>query len=117
MIGTYVLSSGYYNAYYKQAQKVRTLLIRDFHAAFKDFDFLLSPTAPTTAFKLGEKNKDPLAMYLCDIYTVAVDIVGAAAISIPAPTDGLPIGIQLIAPQRDDRALLGAAKALEELLA
>ncbi len=116
LIGTYVLSSGYYDAYYKQAQKVRTILIREFEKAFKNFDFLLSPTAPTTAFKIGEKDKDPLAMYLCDIYTVAADIVGAAAISIPAPVKGLPIGIQLIAPQRADRNLLGAAKSLEGLL-
>ncbi|HEX7259581.1 MAG TPA: Asp-tRNA(Asn)/Glu-tRNA(Gln) amidotransferase subunit GatA, partial [Candidatus Saccharimonadia bacterium] len=117
MIGTYVLSSGYYDAYYKKAQKVRTLLIREFALAFKKYDFLLSPTAPTTAFKLGEKNQDPLSMYMSDVDTVAVNMVGAAGISIPAPVKGLPIGIQLIAPQHGDRALLGAAKALEELLA
>ncbi len=116
MIGTYVLSSGYYDAYYKKAQKVRTLLIRELEAAFKNFDFLLSPTAPTTAFKLGEKNQDPLAMYMSDVDTVAVNMVGSAGISIPAPVNGLPIGIQLIGPQHGDRKLLAAAQALEELL-
>lgn len=117
MIGTYVLSSGYYDAYYKRAQKVRTLLIREFDKAFKKYDFLLGPTAPTTAFTLGEKNQDPLAMYLSDADTVAVNMVGAPAISIPAPVEGLPIGLQLMAPQRKDRELLAAAQALEEVLA
>ncbi len=99
------------------AQKVRTLLIREFDEAFKKYDFLLGPTAPTTAFKLGEKNQDPLAMYLSDVDTVAVNMVGAPAISIPSPTDGMPIGIQLMAPQRKDRELLAAALTLEGVLA
>ena len=117
MIGTYVLSSGYYEAYYKKAQKVRTLLVREFNTAFERYDYLLGPTAPTTAFELGEKNQDPLAMYMSDIDTVAVNMVGAPGISIPTPTDGLPIGIQLIAPQGKDAELLGAAQAVEELVA
>ncbi|HSX41608.1 MAG TPA: Asp-tRNA(Asn)/Glu-tRNA(Gln) amidotransferase subunit GatA [Candidatus Saccharimonadales bacterium] len=117
IIGTYVLSSGYYDAYYKQAQKVRTLLVKEFDEAFKEFDLLISPTAPTTAFKLGEKS-DPLAMYLNDVDTVAVNLVGNCAISIPAgETDSLPIGLQLIAPQKGEEVLLDAAAAAEELLA
>jgi aspartyl-tRNA(Asn)/glutamyl-tRNA(Gln) amidotransferase subunit A len=117
MIGTYVLSSGYYEAYYKKAQKVRTLLIREFEAAFASCDFLLSPTAPTTAFKLGERTQDPLAMYLGDVDTVAVNLVGASAISLPCGVaGGLPIGLQLIAPQRHDRELLGMARSTEALL-
>jgi aspartyl-tRNA(Asn)/glutamyl-tRNA(Gln) amidotransferase subunit A len=118
MIGTYVLSSGYYDAYYKQAQKVRTLLIQEFHEAFERFDLLIGPTTPTAAFKLGEKAHDPLAMYMEDVNTVAVNLVGVPAISLPMGKDnGLPLGLQLIAPQRAERQLLGAAKAVEELLA
>ena len=118
VMGTYVLSSGYYEAHYKQAQKVRTLLVREFEAAFTKFDLLIGPNAPTTAFKLGEKSHDPLAMYLSDVDTVAVNLVGNCAISIPAgKADGLPVGLQMIAPQRAERELLGAARATEELLA
>lgn len=117
MIGTYVLSSGYYDAYYRKAQTVRTKLINEFGAAFEQVDFLIGPTAPTTAFKIGQNIHDPLQMYLADIMTVAVNLVGIPAISIPAGrSDGLPVGLQLMAPQRADRALLGAAKATEELL-
>jgi len=117
MIGTYVLSSGYYDAYYRKAQTVRTKLIREFEAAFQQVDFLLGPTAPSTAFKIGENAHDPLQMYLTDIMTVAVNLAGVPAISIPAGvTDGLPVGLQLIGRQRADRALLGAAKATEKLL-
>ena len=117
MIGTYVLSSGYYDAYYRKAQTVRTKLIREFEAAFKDVDLLLGPTAPSTAFKIGANAHDPLQMYLTDIMTVAVNLVGVPAISIPAgETNGLPVGLQLIAPMGADRTLLGAAKATEELL-
>lgn len=116
MIGTYVLSSGYYDAYYTKAQTVRTKLIREFETAFKDVDFLAGPTAPSTAFKIGENSDNPLKMYLTDIMTVAANLVGVPAISIPAGThDGLPIGLQLMAPQRQDRALLGIAKAYEEI--
>lgn len=116
MIGTYVLSSGYYDAYYKRAQKVRTLIIREFESAFEKYDLLFGPTAPTTAFKTGEKS-DPLSMYLSDVNTVAVNLVGCCGISVPGGTiDGLPIGIQLIGPQKGELQLLGAATKLESLL-
>jgi aspartyl-tRNA(Asn)/glutamyl-tRNA(Gln) amidotransferase subunit A len=118
IIGTYLLSSGYQEAYYKQAQKVRTLLIQEFTKAFSRFDLLIGPSAPMPAFKLGEKTKDPVQMYLTDVCTVAANLVGDCAISIPAGvSNGLPIGLQLIAPQRAERELLGAAKAAEEALA
>lgn len=116
MIGTHVLSSGYYDAYYKKAQTVRTMIINEFRQAFKSYDFLLGPTAPMVAFKIGERTDDPLKMYLTDIITVAANMAGNPAISIPAgSSDGLPVGLQLIAPQRADRALLGIAKGFEEL--
>jgi aspartyl-tRNA(Asn)/glutamyl-tRNA(Gln) amidotransferase subunit A len=116
MIGTYVLSSGYYDAYYRQAQTVRTKLINEFEDTFKKVDFLLGPVAPTTAFKLGQNVSDPLQMYLADIMTVAVNLVGIPAISVPAGmSDGLPVGLQLMAAQRKDRELLGFAKAFEEI--
>lgn len=118
MIGTYVLSSGYYDAYYKRAQTVRTKLINEFAKAFEQFDFLLGPTAPSTAFKIGENVSDPLQMYMTDIMTVAVNLVGIPAISIPAGiSNNLPVGLQLMAPQRQDHALLTMAKQTEELLA
>jgi aspartyl-tRNA(Asn)/glutamyl-tRNA(Gln) amidotransferase subunit A len=117
MIGTYVLSSGYYDAYYKQAQKVRTLLLKEFKDAFGKFDYLIGPTTPTVAFPLGEKSHDPLAMYAADINTVALNLVGACGISIPAGrVDGLPIGLQLMGAQRQDGELLGAAGAVEKLI-
>ena len=117
MIGAYVLSSGYYDAYYKKAQTVRTKLINEFNEAFGQFDFLLGPVAPTTAFKIGA-NVDPLQMYLCDVMTVAASMVGCPSISIPAGmSDGLPVGLQVIAPQKADKQLLGLARRLEELLA
>jgi len=117
MIGTYVLSSGYYDAYYKRAQTVRTKLINEFQAAFSEVDFLLGPTAPMTAFKIGENVNDPLQMYLADIMTVGVSLVGAPAIVVPAgESDGLPVGLQLMAPQRADRNLLGLAARTEELI-
>lgn len=116
MIGTYVLSSGYYDAYYKKAQTVRTKLINEFNDAFARYDFLLGPVAPTTAFTIGA-NKDPLQMYLCDVMTVAASMVGCPAISIPAGTsDNLPVGLQLMAPQRADKELLALAKETEGLL-
>jgi aspartyl-tRNA(Asn)/glutamyl-tRNA(Gln) amidotransferase subunit A len=118
MIGTYVLSSGYYDAYYKKAQTVRTKLINEFAAAFEQVDFLLGPTAPMTAFKIGENADDPLQMYLTDIMTVAVNLAGVPAISLPAGvSDGLPVGLQLIAPQRADRELLAVAAAAEGVIA
>lgn len=117
MIGTYVLSSGYYDAYYNKAQTVRTKLIQEFADAFAKVDVLVGPTAPMTAFKIGEHSKDPMQMYLTDIMTVAVNMAGIPAISIPAGTkDGLPVGLQIMANQRQDRSLLGFAKATEELL-
>lgn len=118
MIGTYVLSSGYYDAYYKKAQTVRTKIINEFRDAFEHVDFLVGPTAPGTAFKIGENASDPLQMYLTDIMTVAANLAGLPAISVPTGTiDGLPVGLQIMAPQRGDRALLGIAKAYEELAA
>jgi aspartyl-tRNA(Asn)/glutamyl-tRNA(Gln) amidotransferase subunit A len=118
MIGTYVLSSGYYDAYYKKAQSVRTLLINEFNKAFDEVDYLLGPTSPTAAFKVGENTTDPLKMYLADIMTVATNLVGVPAISIPVSKndDGLPIGLQLMAPARHDRDLLMVAKAFENEL-
>ena len=117
IIGTYVLSSGYYDAYYKRAQKVRTKLINEFNAAFEKYDLLLGPTAPTPAFRLGANTHDPLAMYLNDVMTVAVNLVGAPAISLPLGlVDGLPVGLQLIAPQRGERQLLASAAAAEAII-
>jgi aspartyl-tRNA(Asn)/glutamyl-tRNA(Gln) amidotransferase subunit A len=117
MIGTYVLSSGYYDAYYKQAQTVRTKLIKEFEAAFEGIDFLVGPVAPTVAFKIGANSSDPLQMYLSDVMTVGVNLAGIPAISIPAGmSDGLPVGVQLMAPQRKDRELLALAKRAEEIV-
>lgn len=114
MIGTHVLSSGYYDAYYKKAQTVRTKIINEFNQAFENYDFLVGPVAPMTAFKIGERIKDPLQMYLCDIMTVAANMSGNPAISVPAGTaDGLPVGLQIIGPMRGDRELLGFAKVFE----
>lgn len=117
MIGTYVLSSGYYDAYYKQAQIVRTKLIHEFDEAFSQVDFLLGPVAPTAAFSIGQNVDDPLQMYLCDVMTVAANMVGNPSISIPAGmTGGLPVGLQLMAPQRRDQELLALAHQTEALL-
>jgi aspartyl-tRNA(Asn)/glutamyl-tRNA(Gln) amidotransferase subunit A len=118
ILGTYALSSGYYDAYYGSAQKVRTLIQRDFAAAFEKADVLVSPTAPTTAFKFGEKLEDPLAMYLNDIATIPANLAGTPGISIPnglASEDGLPSGIQLLAPAREDKRLYAIGAALEAL--
>jgi len=117
LIGTYVLSSGYYDAYYKRAQKVRTLLIREFKKAFKTHDFLIGPNAPMPAFPIGEKAADPLQMYLADICTVAVNLVGSCGISVPAGmADGLPVGLQVIGPQHGEVGLLEAAQAAEAVI-
>ena len=115
MLGTYALSAGYYDAYYGQAQKVRTLVIRDYETAFERFDILVSPTSPTTAFRIGEKADDPMAMYLNDIFTIPANLAGVPAVSVPCGLDdaGLPIGIQLTAPALDEQTLLRAAHALE----
>jgi len=116
MIGTYVLSSGYYDAYYQKAQIVRTKLINEFNDMFTKFDFLIGPVAPTPAFKIGE-NSDPLQMYLVDLMTVAPSLVGIPAMSVPAGTaNDLPVGLHMLAAQRQDRMLLGAAKTVEGLL-
>jgi len=117
MIGTYVLSSGYYDAYYKKAQQLRTKLIHEFSHAFNYVDILIGPTAPMTAFAIGENTEDPLQMYLADIMTVAVNLVGVPAVSIPAgKVNEMPVGLQLIAPQRADKLLLEVAAATEALL-
>lgn len=117
MIGTYVLSSGYYDAYYKQAQTVRTKISNEFAAAFEKVDFLIGPVAPTTAFKIGENVSDPLQMYLSDVMTVGANLSGIPAISIPAGmVNELPAGIQIMAGHNEDRALLQIAKQTEELL-
>jgi aspartyl-tRNA(Asn)/glutamyl-tRNA(Gln) amidotransferase subunit A len=115
MLGTFALSSGYYDAYYEKAQRVRTLLCEDFARAFEHCDVIATPTAPTTAFRLGEKRDDPLAMYLNDIYTVTVNLVGVPAISVPcgASSAGLPVGLQLIGNHFDEARLLNAAYAFE----
>jgi aspartyl-tRNA(Asn)/glutamyl-tRNA(Gln) amidotransferase subunit A len=120
MLGTYALSSGYYDAYYGQAQRIRTLITRDFADAFSHVDVLVSPTAPTTAFKIGEKLDDPLAMYLNDIATIPVNLAGNCAMSLPigrAPEDGLPVGLQIIAPPMADHLLYQVGSALEGALA
>ena len=103
MLGTYALSAGYYDAYYGKSQKVRTLIMNDFAAAYEKFDLLLSPTAPTTAFPLGDKTEDPLQMYLQDICTISSNLAGHPAMSVPfgQGTDGLPVGIQVLAPATD----------------
>jgi aspartyl-tRNA(Asn)/glutamyl-tRNA(Gln) amidotransferase subunit A len=116
MIGTYVLSSGYYDAYYKKAQTVRTKIIDEFSEAFSKYDLLVGPTSPTVAFKIGEKTADPLKMYLNDIMTVAANMSGNPAISVPAgESEGLPVGLQMVAPMGADAAMLAAAKAFEEI--
>ena len=120
MLGTYALSSGYYDAYYGQAQKVRTLVIRDFAAAFGQVDVLVSPTTPTTAFPLGERLDDPMAMYLADLCTIPSNLAGNAALSLPcgrAPEDGLPVGLQVMAPPLRDDLLYQVGGALEAALA
>lgn len=116
MIGSYVLSSGYFDAYYQQAQKARTLLIQSYEALFATYDALLSPVAPTAAFGLGENTEDPVKMYLADIMTVPPSLAGLPAISVPAGTTaaGLPIGVQLVGQRRSDAHLLALAKSVEE---
>jgi aspartyl-tRNA(Asn)/glutamyl-tRNA(Gln) amidotransferase subunit A len=119
ILGTYALSAGYYDAYYGSAQKVRTLIQRDFDAAFANVDVLVSPAAPTTAFKLGERIEDPLAMYLNDVTTIPANLAGVPGMALPiglAPEDGLPVGIQIMAPAREDVRLYGLGATLERLL-
>ncbi len=116
LLGTFVLSHGYYDAYYLRALKVRTLIKQDFDRAFKDFDCIISPTSPTAAFKIGEKTQDPLKMYLSDIYTISVNLAGIPAISIPCgfTKKGLPIGLQIMAKAFDEEMLFRVAHAFEQ---
>ncbi|QDZ14060.1 Asp-tRNA(Asn)/Glu-tRNA(Gln) amidotransferase subunit GatA [Humibacter ginsenosidimutans] len=119
ILGTYALSAGYYDAYYGSAQKVRTLIQRDFAAAFDKVDVLISPAAPTTAFKLGEKIDDPLAMYLNDVTTIPANLAGVPGLALPiglAPEDDLPVGLQIMAPAHEDARLYTVGAALERLL-
>jgi aspartyl-tRNA(Asn)/glutamyl-tRNA(Gln) amidotransferase subunit A len=115
MLGTYVLSSGYYDAYYRKAQKVRTLIRRDFDAAFGTVDAIVTPTSPTPAFRIGEKVDDPLSMYLSDIFTVTVNLAGLPGLSLPCGTTraGLPIGLQIIGRPFDEETVLRVASAFE----
>jgi aspartyl-tRNA(Asn)/glutamyl-tRNA(Gln) amidotransferase subunit A len=116
MIGTYALSSGYYDAYYKKAQQVRTLIKNDFENAFKKVDIVVTPTSPSAAFRLGEKTEDPLQMYLADIFTISVNLAGVPGISVPCgfTSGGLPIGLQLIGKHFDEETLLRASSAYEQ---
>jgi aspartyl-tRNA(Asn)/glutamyl-tRNA(Gln) amidotransferase subunit A len=114
LIGTYVLSAGYYDAYYLKAQRVRTLIARDFAAAFGRCDCILTPTAPSAAFGIGEKADDPIAMYLNDVFTVPADLAGLPAISVPAGlSDGLPLGLQIIGRAFDEEMVLRVGQVLE----
>ena len=117
MIGTYALSSGYYEAYYGTAQKVRTRIAQDFEAAFESVDFVVTPTSPTVAFELGERTADPLAMYLSDYFTVPMPLAGLPAVSIPCGlSDGLPVGFQIAGPAFSESRMLDAAYALERAI-
>ncbi|MDI6757300.1 MAG: Asp-tRNA(Asn)/Glu-tRNA(Gln) amidotransferase subunit GatA [Endomicrobiia bacterium] len=119
MLGTYALSSGYYDAYYLAAQKVRALVAEDFRRAFQEVDFIVSPVTTTTAFKIGERISDPLSMYLADIFTIPVNLAGIPAVSLPcglADSSGLPVGLQIMATHFDDVRMLGFAKSVEDLV-
>jgi aspartyl-tRNA(Asn)/glutamyl-tRNA(Gln) amidotransferase subunit A len=115
LIGTYVLSAGYYDAYYLKAQKIRTLIARDFAKAFKSCDVILAPTAPSAAFAIGEKSDDPIAMYLNDVFTVPVNLAGLPGLSVPAglSSDGLPLGLQVIGRAFDEAMVLRVGEVLE----
>jgi aspartyl-tRNA(Asn)/glutamyl-tRNA(Gln) amidotransferase subunit A len=114
MLGTYALSAGYYDAYYGKAQRVRTLILRDFERAYEQFDVLLGPTSPTTAFPFGAKD-DPLAMYLNDVFTIPSNLAGHPALSLPygSGDDGLPVGVQVLAPALGEPMMFRVAAALE----
>ena len=116
LLGTYALSAGYYDAYYLKAQQVRTLLTRDFQNAFTNVDAIVTPVTPTTAFKLGEKTDDPMAMYLSDIYTVTANLAGVPGISLPCgnSSEGLPIGIQVLGKHFDEATVIRLAHAMEQ---
>ena len=117
MLGTYALSAGYYDAYYKKGQQVRTLIKQDFDNAFKDVDVIVTPTSPGAAFKIGEKTTDPLQMYLSDIFTISVNLAGVPAISIPCgfTKNNLPIGLQIIGKHFDEESILKIAYAYERI--
>ena len=119
LIGTYALSAGYYDAYYLKAQKVRTLVARDFERAFEACDFLLTPTCPSDAFAIGEKSDDPIAMYLNDVLTVPASLAGLPAMSVPAGLSGggLPLGLQIVARAFDEETMFRAARAIEKAAA
>jgi aspartyl-tRNA(Asn)/glutamyl-tRNA(Gln) amidotransferase subunit A len=116
LIGTYVLSAGFYDAYYNQAQKVRALVARDFERAFEDVDLILAPTTPTASFPLGSMNADPLTMYLNDVFAVPASLAGLPAMSVPAGLDpaGLPLGLQLVGRPFDEQTVLDAGLAIQE---
>ena len=116
MLGTYALSAGYYDAYYGKSQKVRTLIQQDFARAYESFDLLLSPTAPTTAFPLGDKTGDPMLMYLNDVCTIPSNLAGHPSMSVPfgSGDDGLPVGVQVLAPALAEATMFRAAAVLEE---
>jgi aspartyl-tRNA(Asn)/glutamyl-tRNA(Gln) amidotransferase subunit A len=119
ILGTYALSSGYYDAYYGSAQKIRTLIIEDYKKAFTQADVLVSPTSPITAFKIGEKSEDPIAMYLADVATIPVNLAGICGMSLPAglaDEDKLPVGFQIMAPAMQDQRLYQVGAALEAAL-
>jgi len=117
LLGTYALSAGYYDAFYGQAQRVRTLIRRQFAAAYEDVDVLVAPTSPTTAFPIGERTADPIAMYYADVCTIPVNLTGDPAISVPVELDskGLPIGFQVMAPALGEERLFQVAKAVEDI--
>jgi aspartyl-tRNA(Asn)/glutamyl-tRNA(Gln) amidotransferase subunit A len=116
MIGTYVLSAGYYDAYYLQAQKIRRLIAQDYKEAFKQCDVIMGPTAPGTAFKAGEKADDPVSMYLQDIYTIATNLAGLPGMSIPVGlVNGLPVGLQIIGNYFDEARMLGVGHAYQQV--
>jgi aspartyl-tRNA(Asn)/glutamyl-tRNA(Gln) amidotransferase subunit A len=124
LLGTYVLSSGYYDAYYRKAQKTRTLIKQDFDRAFQKVDAIAAPTSPSPAFKFGEKADDPLAMYLADIYTLPASLAGIAGLSVPcgmsaasSAQPALPVGLQLLAPAFEEERLFTLAAAVERLTA
>jgi aspartyl-tRNA(Asn)/glutamyl-tRNA(Gln) amidotransferase subunit A len=116
MLGTYALSAGYYDAYYRKAQQVRTLIKADFDAAFREVDVIVCPTAPTTAFKIGEKADNPLQMYLSDVFTLSCNLAGICGVSLPCGFDGngLPIGLQILGPAFGEEIILRAAHAYEQ---
>ena len=117
MLGTYALSAGYYDAYYAQAQKIRTLIVRDYGRAWETYDVLVSPTSPSTAFKLGEKVDDPLTMYLSDVCTIPVNLAGIPALSLPCGlSEGLPVGFQVMGPPLEEEKVLNTAYALEQAI-